>query len=140
MNSPRLILAAFVVAAACKSQPGPAVGASSQGAPLVDTLRVELGKSAAAAGGRLVATFAAQLGDSRCPANATCVWMGDAAVRIVARVGRTSVDRVVHTGVEPRNLTVDRYTIAVVGLLPYPGTGVKGTPTVLLEVRTSPAR
>ena len=140
MSNPRALLAAFVLAAACRHQREPEVGVSPPGAPVADTLRVELGKSAAAAGGGVVVMFAARLADSRCPANVTCVWTGDAAVRVVARAGGTSVDRVLHTGLEPQSLTVDRYTVTVVGLLPYPGSGVEGTPAVVLEVRASPAR
>jgi hypothetical protein len=64
--------------------------------------------------------------------------MGDAAVRIAARAGRTSVERDLHTGDEPHSLSVDGYVVTVVGLLPYPGTEAPdvppATPTVLLRV------
>ena len=136
---------AIVSAAACSSaaSPGsgggaPDAGAEARGASLDDTLHVQLGRSAAADGGRLVLTFAARLSDSRCPANVVCVWMGDAAVRVSARAGRTSAEVDLHTGIEPRSLTVDRYVVTVVGLLPYPGTEAAEaptvTPTVILRV------
>ena len=64
--------------------------------------------------------------------------MGDVPVRIAARVGRTSVERELHTGIEPHSLTIDRYVVTVVGVLPYPGTETpdapRATPTVLLRV------
>lgn len=88
--------------------------------------------------GRLVLTFVSRGTDSRCPAHVVCVWMGDAAVRIGARAGNTSVERELHTGLDPHSLTVNGYVVTVVGLLPYPGTETperpSATPTVLLRV------
>jgi hypothetical protein len=101
---------------------------------LDDTLHVALGTRASADNGRLVLTFAARLGDSRCPANVVCVWMGDATVRVVARVGRTTVERDLHTGIEPRALSIGGYVVTVVGLTPYPGTDDRSTPTAILRV------
>jgi hypothetical protein len=143
MTKTAILLASLVLAAACSSRPGPTAGTRSPApdttgaaptAPLDDTLKVELGKSTAVDGGRFVATFTGRLADSRCPANVTCVWMGDAAVRILARAAGRSVEQVLHTGIEPHSLGVGRYTVTVVGLLPYPGTGVEGEPMVLLRV------
>ncbi|MFN2566335.1 MAG: hypothetical protein ABR499_15165 [Gemmatimonadaceae bacterium] len=141
-----LLSAAFALAAAC-SAPSAATGSAGAGrdagtasraAVLDDTLHVQLGRSATTDRGRLALTFLARLSDSRCPADVVCVWMGDAAVRIAARVGGTSVERELHTGLEPHSLSVDRYTVTVVGLLPYPGTESAGaptaTPTVVLRV------
>jgi hypothetical protein len=135
--------AVLTLAAACSSSPAAAPGsgglppdasAESRGGPVDDTLRVEVGRTATADNGRLAVTFAARLSDSRCPANVVCVWMGDAAVRISARAGRTTVERDLHTGIEPHSLSVDRYTITVVGLTPYPGTEDGGVPTVIVRV------
>ena len=139
-----LVLGAFLtLAVACSSAPAAAPGSAGvppeasgegRGGPLDDTLHVQLGRTATADNGRLAVTFTARLSDSRCPANAVCVWMGDAEVRVSARAGRTTVERVLHTGVEPHSLSVDRYTVTVVGLTPYPGTEAGGTPTVVLRV------
>lgn len=139
------LVVAAALAAACSSAPAtgsgaatPDAGTESRAGALDDTLRVELGRTVSADRGRLSLTFLARLADSRCPANAVCVWMGDAAVRIGARVGNTAVEREIHTALEPLSLTVDRYTVTVVGLLPYPGTAAADspgvTPTVLLRV------
>jgi hypothetical protein len=129
---------AVALAGACSSPPAassagaaPDAGAESRGTAVDDTLHVQLGRSATADRGRLTLTFLARLSDSRCPANAVCVWMGDAAVRVAARVGGTSVERELHTGVEPHSLSIDRYTVTVVGLLPYPGTAAAEAPSVV---------
>ena len=136
---------AIAAAAACSSPPAATGSGSSAPDPPADsraatddTLHVQLGRSAAADGGRLRLTFLARLSDSRCPANVVCVWMGDAAVRVAGQVGGLSVERELHTGIEPRALAVDRYTVTVVGLLPYPGTAAAerpgAIPTVVLRV------
>lgn len=140
-----LALGSFLtLAIACSSAPAAAPGSTgvppdpsgeARTGPLDDTLHVELGRTATADNGRLALTFTARLSDSRCPANAVCVWMGDAAVRVSARAGRTTVERDLHTGVEPHSLSVDRYTVTVVGLTPYPGAEASGKPpTVVLRV------
>ena len=143
----RLVLAAtLALATACSSAPAAAPGSGgaapdaagdSRSGPLDDTVHVQLGQTAKADNGRLILGFAARLSDSRCPANVVCVWMGDAAVRVTARVGRTSVERELHTGIEPHSLSVDRYVVTVVGLTPYPGTDAAGPPTVVLRVTRS---
>jgi hypothetical protein len=134
---------ALAIAPACSSAPAPAPGSSgaapdvsseAHGGPLDDTLHVTLGRSASADKGRLVLTFNARLSDSRCPADVVCVWMGDAAVRISARAGGTSVDRELHTGVEPRSLSIGGYVVTLVGLTPYPGTRDSSTPTAIFRV------
>lgn len=142
-----LLGAAVAVAAACSSPPAaapgssgapPDAGAQTRSASLDDTLHIQLGRSAPVDGGRLVLTFVSRGADSRCPANVVCVWMGDAAVRIAARTGNTSVERELHTGIEPHSLAVNGYVVTVVGLLPYPGTAAaeapSAAPTVLVRV------
>jgi hypothetical protein len=138
MRKTTVFVGAFAVAAACSGPPAPAPGSgaasNSRGGPLDDTVHVALGSSVRADNGRLVLTFNARLGDSRCPANAVCVWMGDAAIRVAARVGRVGVERELHTALEPRTLSIDDYVITIVGLTPYPGTDDRSTPTAILRV------
>jgi len=138
-----ILSAVLALATACSSSPAAAPGSGAlppdaapepRSGPLDDTLHVTLGRTATADHGRLAVTFAARLSDSRCPANVVCVWMGDAAVRIAARAGRTTVERELHTGVEPHSLVVDGYTVSIVGLTPYPGTESGGAPTAILRV------
>jgi hypothetical protein len=138
--------AAVAVAAACSTPPAGAPGSSAaspdagttRSASLGDTLHIQLGRSASVDDGRLVLTFVSRGTDSRCPANVVCVWMGDAPVRVAARAGNMSVERELHTGVEPHSFAINGYTVTVIGLLPYPGTGTAGAPdaapTVLLRV------
>ena len=59
-------------------------------------------------------------GDSRCPADAVCVWGGDALVQVaVLRARRGSQSYTLHTG-DMRPVTHEDLTIALVELSPYP--------------------
>jgi hypothetical protein len=131
MTPTRILGAALALAAACSSPPAatPGSGGTSSDAStdvtraaVGDTVQIVLGRSASIDGGRLLLTFRSHGPDSRCPANVVCVWMGDVAVRLAARAGATSAEADLHTGLEPRTLSVGGYVVKLVGLLPYPGT------------------
>jgi hypothetical protein len=140
-----LLYAAIAAGAACSSPPAAAPGPGSaspsgstetRSAALGDTIQIRLGHSASVDNGRLVLTFRSHGSDSRCPATVVCVWMGDVSMRIAARAGRRTSEVDLHTGLEPRALTVDRYVVKAIGMLPYPGTTPSDvvTPTALLLV------
>lgn len=127
-------LAAALALAGCRANGGPAgptsepVPDATWGAALDDTLHIPLGAERTADGGRVAVRFVAKVNDSRCPANAMCVWAGDASVRLVVRSGGATRDTVLHTNLEPRAVAVGAYTVTVPGLLPYPGTYPEGSP------------
>jgi hypothetical protein len=134
-----LTAAAACSSAAAPDRNDPTASTSETPARVVDTLEIRLGQSATFDGGRLEIRFETVVGDSRCPANAVCVWQGDAHVKIVTRVaGGAPVTSSLHSTLEPHKVTVDRYTISMVGLLPYPGTvrdtDTPPTPTLILRV------
>lgn len=132
---------AFAAAAACSSATVSERDASTpdavmQSGPRTDTLSVRLGQSVFADGGRLELKFDARVADSRCPANATCVWAGDAHVRVTTRVGGgASIMSDLHSTTSPTKLTVERYSITMIGMTPYPGTGSDAdTPVLIVRV------
>ena len=136
-----LLSIAMAAAAACSSavvseRDASTPGASTQSGPRTDTLSIRLGQSALVDGGRLELKFDARVADSRCPANVVCVWAGDAHVRLMTRVsGGTSTPADLHSTTPPIKLTVDRYTVTMVGMTPYPGTGRDSdAPIVILRV------
>ena len=139
-----LLYSAIAAGVACSSPPAAAPGSGSgssdagpdtRSAALGDTIRVRVGRSVSVDNGRLVLTFRSHGSDSRCPATVVCVWMGDVSMRIAARAARTAAEVDLHTGLEPRTLTIDRYVVKAVGMLPYPGTtSSDATPTALLLV------
>jgi hypothetical protein len=139
-----LPFATAALLAACASAVAPArdaIGAdasSAQTGSRSDTLSIRIGQSASLDGGRLEIKFESHGPDSRCPANATCVWAGDVAARITTRVaGGAAVISDLHSTLEPTKLKVDRYTLSMVGLTPYPGTGRDAETTVLILRVTS---
>jgi hypothetical protein len=136
-----LPFAAAATLAACSSAVAPARDAtgreaSAQTGSRSDTLSIRVGQSASFDGGRLEIKFESHGADSRCPANATCVWAGDVGARITTRVaGGAATISDLHSTLEPRKLTIDRYTILMIGLTPYPGTGRDAdTPVLILHI------
>lgn len=63
--------------------------------------------------------FSALLGDSRCPADVTCVWAGNAEVTV--QLNDEGIDLNTNPGPErPTQGTISGYTIELVALDPYP--------------------
>jgi hypothetical protein len=91
---------------ACASQKEVGSGAS---------FRLSLGATARAAGA--IVRFVEVASDSRCPAAVTCVWEGDADVRIAVNDEIVSV----HTASSgPRSARVEGLTIELIELRPRP--------------------
>ena len=63
--------------------------------------------------------------DSRCPRGVTCVWAGDAAVAVVVRAAGKDETALLHTHLDPKNVTIARARIELVGVTPYPSTEAK---------------
>jgi hypothetical protein len=136
-----LPFAAAAALAACSSAVGPTLDAngleaSAQTGARTDTLSIRLGQSASFDGGRLEIKFDARGADSRCPANAVCVWAGDVLAQITTRVaGGAATKSDLHSTLEPKKLKIDRYSISMIGLTPYPGAGRDAeTPVLILHV------
>ena len=104
----------LVTACAQKSPVGPTV-------PLESEFTLSPGEVAQIQGTSLRLQFVRVTGDSRCPADAVCVWAGDAIV--IARVfdGSASSDYELHTGDAPRGFAVHGdVRIELRQLQPYP--------------------
>ena len=130
----RISIAAFLVTAlittACarNTAPDDAASRSPQGteqraASIDDTLRIPLGAARSTDGGAVTVRFDKRIADSRCPANAVCVWMGDAHVQIRATAAGRDTTAELHTALEPKLLRIGEHALSLVTLLPYPGTG-----------------
>ena len=93
--------------------------------PLNQQITLAPGQSAPVQGSSTRILFERVLGDSRCPANALCVWAGDAVVRIavIESTGQQRYD--LHTNVYqpvPQGNVVRHgdLTITIVHLSPHP--------------------
>ena len=143
MTRNALALFAIAALAACSSATAPAQRddplepSTTQGASRIDTLSIRLNQSSFGDAGRLEIRFESRVGDSRCPADVVCVWAGDAHARIATRVaGGAFVTADLHSALNPQKLVVDRYSITMVGMTPYPGTGQDDASPILI-VRVS---
>lgn len=69
-------------------------------------------------------TFEAVKEDSRCPADAQCIWAGDAVVIVVLKAPKGPPEsRELHMRPSGPGITYDDYTITLTALAPYPRAG-----------------
>jgi hypothetical protein len=108
------ILSLVAVLAGCNSPAAPGLG---------DQFTLRVGESAALTELGLSIQFTRVVDDSRCPANAVCVWQGDGAVLLEISPlngDANSKESVLHTSVEPHSIPVGRAELRLVKLDPYP--------------------
>lgn len=94
-----------------------------------DTATIGVGETVVFDQHGLAVTFVALVADSRCPIGVTCVWEGDAEVRVRAEIEGTEgtgTDLTLHTTLEPRTAVVGSKVLELVDVLPHP---VYETPT-----------
>lgn len=114
----------LLLAAACSKPPAEPTGAP-QGAIVEarfdEEFDLRAGATANVGGNALTVAFRRVAGDSRCPMDAVCVWMGDATVQLDVTVGRMAwTPRELHTHLEPKRTTFREFAIELVSLTPYP--------------------
>ena len=86
-----------------------------------DTFRLPVGGMARVGRDGLLVAFRGVSTESRCPTDVTCVWEGDAAVRLNVTVGRMAWRPIdLHTGIDPRSIEFQGHTIRLVSLEPSP--------------------
>ena len=90
---------------------------------LDDTVTVHLGQRAVTRDRSVQLTYVELVSESRCPANAICVWQGDAAVQLRAAAVGASVDTTIHTARDPKVLEIGGNRVSLLEVRPYPGTG-----------------
>lgn len=93
-------------------------GAELQVVEAGDTITLQYGDSALLGTGGPSITFSAVEADSRCPVNVTCVWAGDAHVRLDGRRGAGSEPIELHTGVEPMEAVFAGYRVRLLDVAP----------------------
>ncbi len=77
--------------------------------------------------------------DSRCPANANCVWEGNAAANFVLKstTGNTSFTLNTHN-IFTRDTIINNLKIELIGVLPYPlNTNTTNQPEYAVEIKIS---
>jgi hypothetical protein len=130
-----LLTALALLATACKVVPAspedPATTGTRDAATaraLGDTVRIDVRHSASWDAGRFVVTFDTVEADSRCPADAMCVWQGDAAAGFHLSADGRRAGTTLHTATEPKQVEYAGYELRLVNVEPYPGTYDRSKP------------
>jgi hypothetical protein len=119
------------------------VACNSAAAPLLgDEFTLRAGQSASITELGLWMRFNRVVADSRCPADAMCIWAGDGAVLLeVAPLNGDSKEDTLHTNLDPRSILLSRAELRLVRLEPYPaaaGSIPPGDYIVTLATRSVP--
>ena len=118
-RSAALAVSLTLVLAACAENPtGSSVATGSE-------FQLRAGESVAIEGADLGLRFDLVASDSRCPADAICITLGDAeAVFTAAQVGRAATSLTLHTATrDGQRTTVGAWTLTLLRLDPYPSSG-----------------
>jgi hypothetical protein len=122
------VLAGTLLAVAgpgCASSPTEPSGRS---VPLGQPFRLAVGESVSVRGASFALGFEQVLDDSRCPADALCVWAGDARLSAWARLdGQPRREIELHT-LQPNPLALERFRVEVRALEPFPYSNVRIDP------------
>ncbi len=91
--------------------------ASLVAAAMTDEISLNVGQHKTADRGRISIKFVSVLEDSRCPANARCIWAGNAKIKLAVSKGK-SPEKIVtlNTGLDPRVVSIYGYQLEIVGL------------------------
>lgn len=82
-----------------------------------ETLTISEGSQKSADRGRLTIKFVSVLEDSRCPPDVTCVWAGNAKVKLAISKGKAAPSFVeLNTGHDPTSVIFNGYEIKLVSL------------------------
>lgn len=138
MKRPTLLFLLAFLLAACAAPPA-ATPAGIPTSETPDVLSVPLGESRALPDGSAAVEFLEVLEDSRCPANAMCVWAGRVQVALAVTYGTEQVPVTLTLGElqdgEGSFYGFPQFILSLEAVNPYPGTAEEGaTPVAVLRV------
>ncbi len=90
-----------------------------------ETLRVQINKEKRFAKSKLSVRFVELVEDSRCPADAQCVWAGNAKIKIRVTMKGRSHDLTLDTNGPHQATTAEGYTIKLISLTPAPRSNIR---------------
>lgn len=124
-----VLMAAALFAVSCGRTTEPVSHASDlQVVEAGDTLTLQYRDSALLGRNGPSITFSAIESDSRCPVDVTCVWAGDAHVRLDGNRGAGREPLELHTGIEPTEAVFAGYRIRLLDVAPAPREGADTRP------------
>jgi len=121
------VLALFASGCTTPAQPGASSGVipSEQVQPNRQ-FDLNSGQEAKVQGTPIAVRFQSVSEDSRCPSDVVCVWAGNAVVRLsITSTDASSIDALLNTTLDPKNVTYSGYTIRLIDLKPVPKSGTK---------------
>jgi hypothetical protein len=84
-----------------------------------NTFRLQPNQVAASADGGLFVTFRGVTNDNRCPTGVVCIWAGNAEASVgLAAAGQQWNFTVLNTGIDPKSVTLNGYTVTLVDIEP----------------------
>lgn len=100
-----------------------------------ETITLRAGSQITTVHGKLTVKFISVIEDSRCPADAKCVWAGNAKIQISVRSGKRAAKTLeLNSTLKPQSIVYEGYEITFVDLNPKPG--VKTRPRLMSSVAT----
>ena len=111
-------LCAIVLAAAALGCGGNAVAPGE--VPYGQPFELKVGESIRVGNDGVGVTFESVKSDSRCPIDAVCIQAGDAVVALRFDLDGKTLTRDVHTDQGKSEVTLDRYSVRLVSLQPFP--------------------
>lgn len=122
MIRPAVILLLSLAVGACQDDP------TSTEPEVGEDIHVEVGEHVTFRDEGFTVRFIEVVGDSRCPIGVTCVWAGNARIRVaVEPLVRGAADHVfeLNTYLDPKQASFAPYSIRLVSLYPYPHVNVE---------------
>lgn len=125
-----ILIALVCIAMSCGKEDLYASWGKSGGKGFSDSLSIKIGKTAMSETGDKL-SFLALVEDSRCPANAMCIWQG--MVEVELKLKTADGEQVFRLNSDPDatgagTASVLGYDISLVNVLPYPGTYEEANP------------
>lgn len=116
---------ALMLLASCATSPS-----APRAVSLAERFTLAPGQTAEVEGTGLRVTFESVSADSRCPADVTCVWEGDAVVMVsVQATGSARLQHELHTsGRYPTEADAGDYRVRLVEVAPAPRSGASPAP------------
>ncbi|MBK8302411.1 MAG: hypothetical protein WBC19_12780 [Pyrinomonadaceae bacterium] len=91
-----------------------------------ETFSVQIGEQKVTTTGKITVKFIEVLEDSRCPPHVTCIWAGNAKIKISVKKGRKAAKTFeLNSGLDPKTIVFEGYDITFVDLRMIPGEEVK---------------
>ena len=91
--------------------------------PLDEEFTIKNGQQVTIEGQKLTLKFSSLFQDSRCPSSVTCGWAGNGAIVVeVSRKHKKSVQAMLNTLLDPKQIEYKGYKIKLLALNPYPKT------------------